>query len=44
MLEGLIKTADLVINLAAICVPADYNAHPLDNLAVNKMNRIMHLQ
>jgi len=29
-LEGLIKTADLVINLVAICTPADYNTRPLD--------------
>ncbi|XP_068653926.1 UDP-D-apiose/UDP-D-xylose synthase 2-like [Aristolochia californica] len=34
-LEGLIKMADLIINLAAICTPADYNARPLDTIYSN---------
>nr|AOG75409.1 UDP-apiose/UDP-xylose synthase [Hedwigia ciliata] len=34
-LEGLIKTSDLVINLAAICTPADYNTRPLDTIYSN---------
>ncbi|CAI8599900.1 unnamed protein product [Vicia faba] len=34
-LEGLIKMADLVINLAAICTPADYNTRPLDTIYSN---------
>ncbi|KAF8370251.1 hypothetical protein HHK36_031713 [Tetracentron sinense] len=34
-LEGLIKMADLTINLAAICTPADYNTRPLDTIYSN---------
>ncbi|KMZ68718.1 Bifunctional polymyxin resistance arnA protein [Zostera marina] len=34
-LEGLIKISDLVINLAAICTPADYNTRPLDTIYSN---------
>lgn len=34
-LEGLIKKSDLVINLAAICTPADYNTRPLDTIFSN---------
>ncbi|XP_024362100.1 UDP-D-apiose/UDP-D-xylose synthase 2 [Physcomitrium patens] len=34
-LEGLIKVSDLVINLAAICTPADYNTRPLDTIYSN---------
>jgi UDP-apiose/xylose synthase len=34
-LEGLIKLSDLVINLAAICTPADYNTRPLDTIYSN---------
>ncbi|EFJ07025.1 hypothetical protein SELMODRAFT_178068 [Selaginella moellendorffii] len=34
-LEGLIKLADLTINLAAICTPADYNTRPLDTIYSN---------
>ncbi|CAA2953441.1 UDP-D-apiose/UDP-D-xylose synthase 2 [Olea europaea subsp. europaea] len=34
-LEGLIKMADLTINLAAICTPADYNTRPLDIIYSN---------
>lgn len=34
-LEGLIKMADLVKNLAAICTPADYNTGPLDTIYSN---------
>ncbi|XBI01050.1 hypothetical protein VPH35_129918 [Triticum aestivum] len=34
-LEGLIKMADLTINLAAICMPADYNTRPLDTIYSN---------
>ncbi|KAM7522454.1 hypothetical protein LguiA_012356 [Lonicera macranthoides] len=34
-LEGLVKMADLVINLAAICTPADYNTRPLDTIYSN---------
>ncbi|EPS70341.1 hypothetical protein M569_04419, partial [Genlisea aurea] len=34
-LEGLIRMADLVINLAAICTPADYNTRPLDTIYSN---------
>ncbi|KMZ66345.1 UDP-D-apiose/UDP-D-xylose synthase 2 [Zostera marina] len=34
-LEGLIKMSDLVINLAAICTPADYNTRPLDTIYSN---------
>jgi len=39
-LEGLIKTADLVINLAAICTPADYNTRPLDTIYSNFIDAI----
>ncbi|KAJ0084025.1 hypothetical protein Patl1_30519 [Pistacia atlantica] len=31
----LIKMADLTINLAAICTPADYNTRPLDTIYSN---------
>ncbi|KAK1300604.1 hypothetical protein QJS10_CPB13g00819 [Acorus calamus] len=34
-LEGLIKSSDLTINLAAICTPADYNTRPLDTIYSN---------
>ncbi|KAG5391607.1 hypothetical protein IGI04_021570 [Brassica rapa subsp. trilocularis] len=34
-LEGLVKMADLTINLAAICTPADYNTRPLDTIYSN---------
>ncbi|CAN4091779.1 unnamed protein product [Withania somnifera] len=34
-LEGLIKMADLTVNLAAICTPADYNTRPLDTIYSN---------
>ncbi|KAL0460743.1 UNVERIFIED_CONTAM: UDP-D-apiose/UDP-D-xylose synthase 2 [Sesamum latifolium] len=34
-LEGLIRMADLTINLAAICTPADYNTRPLDTIYSN---------
>ncbi|KAG0590696.1 hypothetical protein KC19_1G120300 [Ceratodon purpureus] len=34
-LEGLVKMSDLVINLAAICTPADYNTRPLDTIYSN---------
>ncbi|KAJ8493791.1 hypothetical protein OPV22_015512 [Ensete ventricosum] len=34
-LEGLIKTSDVTINLAAICTPADYNTRPLDTIYSN---------
>ncbi|KMZ66077.1 Bifunctional polymyxin resistance arnA protein [Zostera marina] len=34
-LEALIKMSDLVINLAAICTPADYNTRPLDTIYSN---------
>ncbi|KAG0553661.1 hypothetical protein KC19_12G029000 [Ceratodon purpureus] len=34
-LEGLVKVSDLVINLAAICTPADYNTRPLDTIYSN---------
>ncbi|CAN4116304.1 unnamed protein product [Withania somnifera] len=34
-LEGLIKMADLTLNLAAICTPADYNTRPLDTIYSN---------
>ncbi|AES62811.2 UDP-D-apiose/UDP-D-xylose synthase [Medicago truncatula] len=39
-LEGLIKIADLVINLAAICTPADYNTRPLDTIYSNFVDAI----
>lgn len=34
-LRGLIQNSDLVINLAAICTPADYNTRPLDTIYSN---------
>ncbi|KAH6774731.1 UDP-D-apiose/UDP-D-xylose synthase 1 [Perilla frutescens var. hirtella] len=34
-LEGLIRMSDLIINLAAICTPADYNTRPLDTIFSN---------
>ncbi|KAE8777723.1 UDP-D-apiose/UDP-D-xylose synthase [Hordeum vulgare] len=34
-LEGLVKMADLTINLAAICTPADYNTRSLDTIYNN---------
>ncbi|CAI5462623.1 unnamed protein product [Closterium sp. Yama58-4] len=34
-LEGIIKSCDLTINLAAICTPADYNTRPLDTIYSN---------
>ncbi|BFI24630.1 UDP-apiose/xylose synthase [Marchantia polymorpha subsp. ruderalis] len=33
--EKLIKISDVVINLAAICTPADYNTRPLDTIYSN---------
>ncbi|XP_058108934.1 UDP-D-apiose/UDP-D-xylose synthase 2 isoform X3 [Magnolia sinica] len=39
-LEGLIKMADLTINLAAICTPADYNTRPLDTIYSNFIDAI----
>jgi len=39
-LEGLTKIADLVINLAAICTPADYNTRPLDTIYSNFIDAI----
>ncbi|XP_058087802.1 UDP-D-apiose/UDP-D-xylose synthase 2-like [Magnolia sinica] len=39
-LESLIKTADLTINLAAICTPADYNKRPLDTIYSNFIDAI----
>lgn len=39
-LEGLIKLSDLVINLAAICTPADYNTRPLDTIYSNFMDAL----
>ncbi|CAI7746955.1 unnamed protein product [Closterium sp. NIES-53] len=34
-LEGIIKSCDLTVNLAAICTPADYNTRPLDTIYSN---------
>ncbi|KAE8814851.1 UDP-D-apiose/UDP-D-xylose synthase [Hordeum vulgare] len=34
-LDGLVKMADLTINLAAICTPADYNTRPLNTIYSN---------
>nr|AOG75413.1 UDP-apiose/UDP-xylose synthase [Netrium digitus] len=34
-LETFIRVADLTINLAAICTPADYNTRPLDTIHSN---------
>ncbi|KAI5021922.1 hypothetical protein ZWY2020_058652 [Hordeum vulgare] len=34
-LDGLVKMANLTINLAAICTPADYNTRPLDTIYSN---------
>eukprot|EP00246_Nothoceros_aenigmaticus_P011550 TRINITY_DN318_c0_g1_i1.p1 TRINITY_DN318_c0_g1~~TRINITY_DN318_c0_g1_i1.p1 ORF type:complete len:387 (-),score=68.59 TRINITY_DN318_c0_g1_i1:414-1574(-) len=34
-LEGLVKLADVTINLAAICTPADYNTRPLETIYSN---------
>lgn len=39
-LEGLIKESDLIINLAAICTPADYNTRPLDTIYSNFIDAI----
>ncbi|KAK9280672.1 hypothetical protein L1049_014370 [Liquidambar formosana] len=39
-LETLIRTSDLMINLAAICTPADYNTRPLDTIYSNFLDAI----
>ncbi|WJX44011.1 UDP-D-apiose/UDP-D-xylose synthase 2, variant 2 [Trifolium repens] len=39
-LETLVKAADLTINLAAICTPADYNTRPLDTIFSNFIDAI----
>ncbi|PNY17224.1 bifunctional polymyxin resistance protein ArnA [Trifolium pratense] len=39
-LETLVKAADLTINLAAICTPADYNTRPLDTIFSNFVDAI----
>ncbi|KAJ7524505.1 hypothetical protein O6H91_17G022900 [Diphasiastrum complanatum] len=39
-LEGLIKLSDVVVNLAAICTPADYNTRPLDTIYSNFIDAI----
>ncbi|KAK9690139.1 hypothetical protein RND81_09G107400 [Saponaria officinalis] len=43
-LEGLIKMADLTINLAAICTPADYNTRPLDTIYSNFIDALPVIQ
>ncbi|KAJ0020551.1 hypothetical protein Pint_31911 [Pistacia integerrima] len=39
-LEPLIAASDLVINLAAICTPANYNTRPLDTIKSNSVDAI----
>ncbi|KAG7035967.1 UDP-D-apiose/UDP-D-xylose synthase 2 [Cucurbita argyrosperma subsp. argyrosperma] len=39
-LESLVRMADLTINLAAICTPADYNTRPLDTIYSNFIDAI----
>ncbi|KAK6926602.1 NAD-dependent epimerase/dehydratase [Dillenia turbinata] len=38
--ETLIKSADITVNLAAICTPADYNTRPLDTIYSNFLDAI----
>lgn len=39
-IEGLVREADMTINLAAICTPADYNTRPLDTIYSNFIDAI----